>query len=237
MYGSDSSGSSSYNSGVFGTSQLGTGVTGVSGTFIGVQASGWIGANINGGALASSYETPALSVVGTNDGGTVAIDVCAPASNAPYCFSNSSTKIMEVEDSGSVFITGQIYTGGSCSLGCIVHNKPAAHVVSYTPNVSQPTMEDYGESRLTDGRGYVRLDPAFANVIDQHAGYLAFITPEGPSAGLYVTDKSPSGFSVRENPGGHATIAFQYRIVATPYGRNEPRLPKVNDGAETRFIK
>jgi hypothetical protein len=91
--------------------------------------------------------------------------------------------------------------------------------------ISQPTREDYGEAQLANGQAYVRLDPAFANIIDHRAGYLVFLTPEGPSQGLYVTGKSIAGFFVRENPGGHATIGFQYRIVAKPYGVKAQRLP------------
>jgi hypothetical protein len=95
-------------------------------------------------------------------------------------------------------------------------------------------MEDFGEAQLVDGQSYVRLDAAFANVIDGHSSYLVFITPEGDSHGLYVTEKSSAGFAVRENEGGHATIAFSYRIVAKPYGDASPRLPMLT---EPRFVK
>lgn len=52
-----------------------------------------------------------------------------------------------------------------------------------------------------------------------------FVTPEGPNAGLYVTGKTAAGFTVRENPGGHSSIGFAYRIVATPAGAARGRLP------------
>jgi len=86
-------------------------------------------------------------------------------------------------------------------------------------------MEDLGEGQSVDGRAYVALEPTFANVIDRRANYLVFITPEGDSQGLYITQKSAAGFAVLENRGGRSTLAFSYRIVAQPYGDAPPRLP------------
>ena len=122
-------------------------------------------------------------------------------------------------------ISGKIYTSGSCAIGCAPPRKPGKHVVTYAPQESRPTMEDFGEAQLIDGQAYVRLDPAYANVIDGHATYMVFITPEGDSRGLYVTQRSAAGFAVRENQAGRSTLAFTYRIVAKPYADNSPRLP------------
>ena len=54
---------------------------------------------------------------------------------------------------------------------------------------------------------------------------MVFVTPEGPSHGLCVTNKSPAGFEVVENEGGRSSVAFSYRIVAKPYGVTAARLP------------
>ena len=227
-------GSSTNATAVFGGSTNGIGVfgsgatEGVRGRSVGGIAvnaiSSFIGANVTGGALGTTFEVPALSLVEAADGGTVLMEACS--SGVTFCFSNASEKVMELESSGSMFLTGEIFTGGSCSLGCSpTTNGKITRIISYAPTVSQPTREDYGEAQLVNGQAYVRLDPRFANVIDQATGYLVFLTPEGPSQGLYVAGKSMTAFAVRENPGGHATIAFQYRIVARPYGVKDERLP------------
>jgi hypothetical protein len=98
-------------------------------------------------------------------------------------------------------------------------------VVTYSPQASEPTIEDFSEAQLTDGSAYVHLETRFAAMMAPHANYLVFITPEGDNRGLYVTQKSPVGFAVRESQGGHSTLAFSYRIVAKPFGNNSPRLP------------
>ena len=100
-------------------------------------------------------------------------------------------------------------------------------VQTYAQQSSQPSLEDFGEAQLVNGQAYVRLSPDFANVIDQRSKYLVVVTPEGPSRGLYVTQETPVGFAVMENPGGHSTLAFSYRIVAKPLGSREARLPMV----------
>jgi hypothetical protein len=94
----------------------------------------------------------------------------------------------------------------------------------YAPHTTAPVTEDFGEGQLVNGRGYVRLDPALADVIDGRSTYYVFITPEGDSDGLYVTQKSLAGFTVRESRGGHSTLAFQYRILAKPVDEDGKRL-------------
>jgi hypothetical protein len=132
-----------------------------------------------------------------------------------------------VEDDGDVLIAGEIFTHGSCDTGCAPPNGPGKHVTSYVPRESQPTEEDFGEAQLVNGSAYVALDSTFASVIQRHMNYLVFITPEGDSRGLYVTQKSSAGFGVRENLGGRSTLTFDYRIVAKPYGDTSPKLPTI----------
>jgi hypothetical protein len=43
--------------------------------------------------------------------------------------------------------------------------------------------------------------------------------------GLYVSQKTPAGFQVREAQGGRSTFSFDYRIVARPLDADNDRLP------------
>ena len=85
-------------------------------------------------------------------------------------------------------------------------------------------MEDFGEAQLVNGQAQVSLEPAFASTIDRHRSYLVFVTPEGDCHGLYVANKSANGFAVRELMSGRSSVAFEYRIVAHPYGDGSQRL-------------
>ena len=96
-------------------------------------------------------------------------------------YNSSSNQVFSVDNSGNEQIAGTLYTAGSCSVGCIAGRGAQRRVVSYAPRESQPTMEDFGEAQLQNGQAYVRLDAAFANVIDTRARYLVILTPEGES--------------------------------------------------------
>jgi hypothetical protein len=102
-------------------------------------------------------------------------------------------------------------------------------VRTYANASSSPTLEDFGEGQLADGFASVALEPTFASAIDRKAGYMVFITPEGDTRGLYVTQKTPAGFVVQENQGGRSNVAFNYRIVARPFGERGRRLPVAAD--------
>jgi hypothetical protein len=51
-----------------------------------------------------------------------------------------------------------------------------------------------------------------------------FLTPNGDCKGLYVSQKSPTSFVVRELGGGTSNIVFDYRIMAKRKGYEQTRL-------------
>ena len=180
-----------------------------------------VGAFITGGYTNSvGTNFPALAVAWSGTSNQI-IDACG--GNIPC--SGAGNDEFTLDTHGNVVITGTITTAGSCHTGCISASASSEKRVRfYTPQESLPTVEDFGEAQLINGQAYVRIDPAFASTIDPTAAYMVFITPEGPSRGLYVTQKSTTGFAVRENPGGNSSLSFSYRIVAKPYGEHPVRL-------------
>jgi len=227
--------------GVAGTSVSGVGVYGTTtgiGNGIGVLgfAPNFVGVNAVGGFNAFSGAIyPALSIVANPTAGVVdLIDGCQTGTANPC---DNSHSVFSVDPNGDVIAkgnfqisgSGQYQKNGTCVAGCTAATTTSTGraVTTYAPMVSQPTIEDFGESQLVKGQAFVRLDPNFANVVDQRASYLVFITPEGDANVLYVTQKSSGGFTVRESHAGHSTLMFSYRIVAKPFGSREPRLPMV----------
>lgn len=191
----------------------------------GVQGDDFTGLVSDNGV--SGYSSAGNGVFGESAGYS-AIVAQSDSSNASLFVSTGTFTgggFADIDGYGNVVVTGLIYTAGSCKNGC-ARTKDADHrVVSYTPRESVPSMEDTGEARLVNGYTYVRIDSALANVIDRGAEFSVFITPEGDSRGLYVTQKSSAGFAVHENQGGRSTLPFAYRIVAKPYADASPRLP------------
>jgi hypothetical protein len=132
-----------------------------------------------------------------------------------------------VDSAGNESLSGLITTSGFCSGGCS-RTRGGRHELTYAAQSSEPTVEDYGEGQLVSGSANVRLDASFANAIDGKHGFLVFLTPEGDNRGLYVTKRTPTGFTVRESQGGTSTLGFMYRVIAKPYGVTAARLPMVN---------
>jgi hypothetical protein len=111
-------------------------------------------------------------------------------------------------------------------------------VVMYGAMQAVATVEDVGEAQLSAGQAYVHIDARFAGTMDLTRSYLVFLTPQGDTPGLYVTQKSAAGFTVREH-GARSNVVFDYRIVAAPYVSQGARLataPSMLTHAFTRSV-
>lgn len=141
---------------------------------------------------------------------------------------------MSLDDSGNMILAGTLTTNGTPLT--VRRTAQGIGVGTYSSQQTAPSVEDFGNWRLIDGQAYVPIDTAFAETIDQRADYLVFLTPRGDNRGLYVARTSAAGFWVRESQGGRSTLAFDYRIVARPFGSSERRLPVVPLPARTKPI-
>jgi hypothetical protein len=133
-----------------------------------------------------------------------------------------TTEVMELDNSGNMVIKGKLTQHGNP--GLVTHTSASGDVLMYAPAQAVATVEDIGEARLIAGRTYVRLDPRFRATMNQARPYLVFLTPQGDTSGLYVTQKTAAGFVVREHA-GQSDIAVDYRIVAEPCCSHVARLP------------
>jgi hypothetical protein len=98
-------------------------------------------------------------------------------------------------------------------------------VLTYPTQSSVPVITDIGEAQLVDGHAHVIIDSKFASAMDIANDYLVFVDSEGENGGLYVSQRTRSGFDVAENHGGRSTTPFSYRVVARPLGSVAMRLP------------
>jgi hypothetical protein len=141
--------------------------------------------------------------------------------------------VMSLDCAGNMILKGSVVTQGTPLIR--VGGSRGQARAAYAAEQAQPAIEDDGEARIANGSGYVSIDAAFAQAADISQGYSVFVTPEGPNGGLYVTNKSAAGFAVRENYGSHSSIAFAYRIVATPIGATHDRLPLMATVTDTLY--
>jgi hypothetical protein len=204
--------------------------------------------------LGEANSTPGLSIFGAAPVGVYATAATFSGTGNPYAFAffgetNSwgvdihnvnngaavylvtPSDIFEAEGtSGSAYIdyngnetlSGTLTTSGGTYVRTSGSN--GAAMLEYSGRATAPEVEDVGEAQLTNGRAYVPIDARLSETIDRRVAYYVFVTPEGDCNGLYVTQKSPAGFAVREFRGGRTSLAFQYRIVAKPVDEDGVRL-------------
>src|SRR5215469_956850 len=232
------------NRGIEGDSQMGYGSLGftfnASGT-TGVSRAGVLGVDdsLDGGTLNVGVEAFAhgTGVLAFSDaplahGGSpqapAIMAICGgggPAFIANDGMSSPSGDVASLDCAGNLILAGSVVQGGSPLLKT---NTPSGPVATYAARSTRPAIEDDGEAQMVNGYAQVAIDRAFGATIDRGVPYLVFITPDGPNQGLYVLNKTPSGFSVRENGSGRSSLTFDYRIVAAPADTPMRRLPSLS---------
>ena len=190
-------------------------------------------------ATATAANTRAVYVVATNsgadgvdiDGGYIGIIGRAPAGSGtfPLVLTDGSGNNLDYTNGD-----GDIYYAGT--LNQFLRTRNNQRVVAYTSQTTTRTLEDVGSARLVNGQSTVVLDRTYATSIDMSAPYHVFLTPNGDTRGLYVAAKTPGSFTVRETQGGHGTLSFDYRIVASPAGQSTERVgAAVKDPSATLY--
>lgn len=203
------SGSFTAFSGTVGSSTTFTGMTGI-GNSVGVL-----------GALSGSLLSPKAGVQGNNTGDAGSIAVRANGFGGRLFVGNNhlGNDVFFVDDAGNLFVQGNVSAHSYSVHGAptaMLRTRSGGEVTAYGSLGAAPTIEDFGEARLTGGTAYVPLKASIASAIDRNQPYLVFITPQGAVRGtVYVTQKDARGFTVRE-AGGASSVAFDYRIVAKP---------------------
>jgi hypothetical protein len=143
-----------------------------------------------------------------------------------YCSSNSNGNAGGYFQSGSGS-TNYAYVAyktsgtnyailGSGTKSTIVKNLDGTPVIMACPEAPEILFEDYGSGQLADGHASVTLDPIFAmNVeISNNHPLRVFIQLEGDCNGVYVTNKSTTGFEVIELNSGTSNTPFTWHVVA-----------------------
>jgi hypothetical protein len=250
------SGVSSSNIGVQGASTSNAGVVGQSNTGVGCQGSsngnvGVLGtSNTSVGVYANSIQQYGLyatsqnsyAAIGTSNSGTgvwgssngnVGVLGTSNSSIGGFFSTGTGTGLyatgpgagFAARFDGPVQVNGAFTVLGGPKSAAVPH-PDGSHRRLYCLESPESWFEDVGNGQVVNGRGNVRLDRDFA-VLVRSDSYEVFLTPYGDSKGLYVANKTPTGFEVREQQGGTSSLAFGYRVVAKRKDIAGPRLEKV----------
>jgi hypothetical protein len=158
---------------------------------LGTADSAYAGLFINNSSVYSTLRIQTLNSQGTM------FEAVNPATT-DYCSINNDADLF---CSGTV--SGVVSIGGST-------RKVALSAIESPKN----WFEDAGAAQLVNGSAVVALDSEFVQTVNTEMDYKVFPVPNGECKGLYVTNKTPGSFEVRELGGGTSNIAFDYRIMA-----------------------
>jgi hypothetical protein len=127
-----------------------------------------------------------------------------------------------IDTTGHLFCQNGVSTMASLDTG-------QRQVALYAVESPQNWFEDFGTGELGSGKATVTLDPTFAQTVNLASDYHVFLTPVGDCRGLYVSQKTATGFEVHELGGGLSNVAFDYRIVALRHGFEKVRLADITE--------
>jgi hypothetical protein len=187
--------------------------------------------------------SPALRVAGEtgielvspyDQNGTLVSDQSNPTSGF-YIRSNDNMQLYIDDDDDEQGVFAVIGTPGGCQIadgGDLACSGTKSAVVAIEDEerlfyaVESPGVwfEDFGSDTLAGGQAVVNIESLFAQSANLGVEYHVFLTPLGDCNGLYVAEKTATGFTVRELNSGTSNIAFDYRIVARRAGYEDLRM-------------
>jgi hypothetical protein len=240
-YGVKGTGTGTGGTGVSGTSTGGgAGVQGNTNTGVsGSPAVAGINAGAGPGVVGYSTGTNSIGTGGTSDSGYGFYGGATGSGTGVLAYSAFGNAIWGAANSANGY--SGLFTGGK---GVVIYGAltvaggPKSAAVKgadgtlrrlYCVESPESWFEDFGHSQLSNGAVSVPLEPGFAGLVKTE-DYHVFLTPQGESKGwLYVSSKTPTGFTVHEAGGGTSSIVFDYRVVAKRKDITGARLEPVEE--------
>ncbi len=220
---------------VYGTNVVGDGVLGSSGT---ANKSGVLGRHSvsNGYAVrgvnssstnptsgylggergaSGSYGTQYTGQLGSNLGAVVGVHASGTnwavlGASAQACYVNGGFYQL-----GGVFAASPTSTLWTTNKPATVKLNDGTKVKLFAEEATEVVFADYGEGQLNNGRVHIALDSEFLQTvtIDAQHPLKVFVQLEDDCNGVYITNKSSSGFDVAELQRGQSNARFSYRVV------------------------
>lgn len=106
---------------------------------------------------------------------------------------------------------------GAGTVNTIVKDLNDDYVVMTCPEAPENLFMDFGIGKLTNGKTYISIDPILTKniIVNEKHPLKVYIQLEGECNGVYVTNKTATGFEVIELNKGTSSVDFSWQIVAT----------------------
>lgn len=112
---------------------------------------------------------------------------------------------------------------GNGSVSTIIDGENDKKHVMFAPEAPEILFQDYGVGQLVNGEVRIEIDPILAKniFVDEKHPLKVFVQLKGDCKGVFVTNETATGFTVKELQGGTSNVAFSYQIVANRADRKD----------------
>ena len=126
---------------------------------------------------------------------------------------------------------------GPGSVATIVERPDGTRANMFCLEAPEILFQDYGMGELVNGKAHIKLDPILTNniYIDNEHPMKVFIQLEGDCKGVYVTNKSATGFNVIELQSGSSNVPFSWTIVANRSDSKDKQGNVISEHVGVRF--
>ena len=154
-----------------------------------------------------------------------------------YFYSGGSSSNSSYAYAGARYNNTNYKIIGNGTVSTIVEDRNGDKKVMFAPEAPEVLLEDYGTGRLVNGTAIITIDPILTNniVVDERHPLKVFIQLEGDCNGVYVTNKSATGFTVKELQYGTSNVSFSYHIVANRKNETGRSVNENSNYSDLRF--
>ena len=123
------------------------------------------------------------------------------------------TTLVEAFSTGNVHY--KIWGSNPGSVSTCVPDLNGNMVTLHATETPEFYFQDYGQGKLENGRAHIDIDPILAKnvAISEKHPLRVFVQLEGDCNGVYVANKTTTGFDVVELNGGTSSVSFQWSIT------------------------
>ena len=180
-----------------------------------------INSNASGIAVNGAGQNTTNNGLPTGSGG--AFNGVSTGATAFYTTGGAGTSFYGADAFGASWSFGQ-WTGaayrkvtGNGTVSTIAKGLNNERLIMNCPESPENLYMDYGHGKLINGIAKIIIDPILSKniIVDAEHPLKVFVQLEGDCNGVFVTNKTSSGFEVKELQNGKSNVDFTYSIVAT----------------------
>ena len=214
----------------------GTAVFGIGQNAAGYSSAAGSGAAFSGASIGIVANASSATGTAIRVGGQGILTYPALAAGSGGAFGGTSFGVYGIGNTVGNGNTGGYFTNGSGSyayvgftlggtaykingvgtVSTIVKNTKNKLVNLYCPESPEVLFQDFGTGALVNGVAHINMDETFAKniTVNEKHPLRVIIQLEGDCKGVFVTNKTQTGFDVKELQGGNSSISFTWFVSA-----------------------